>query len=147
MSSKKSRKTLKGKSVANLGLTQKSINEEAIERYNRKFAFSFEFLDRNQGQNFEDWEKDGLLVEMLNTLRDYCGKTMQENFSDKFKIYGEFPKTSKFKKPLHVPEDAQWASLHIMGKPCLAGHVDGNIFYVVFLDKNHEFYPSKKKHT
>ena len=139
--------SLKGKSNITRGLVQKSINEEAIEKYYSNFVVSFQFLDRTQGQDFEDWEKEGLLVKMLNTLRDYCCKPIQDNLGDSFKIYGEFPPNSKFTKPKHVPEDAKWASLHIQGKVCLAGTVYENIFYVVFLDKNHEFWPSKKKHT
>lgn len=139
---------IKGKSNINaLGLKQAAINNDALEKYERKFAVSFEFLDRNQGQTFEDWEKDGLLLNMLNTLRDYCKKTMEENKSDKFKEYGNFPKESKFKHPAHVPKDVSWASLHLSGRVCLGGHIYENIFYIVFLDKNHEFWISKKKHT
>lgn len=139
---------IKGKSSQNnLGLRNKAFNEEALQKYNDNFAISFEYLDRNQGQTFEDWEKEGLLVDMLNTLRDYCVKSLQENKGEKFKVYGNFPPKSKFKHPKHVPKDADWACLHISGKVCLAGHVYENIFYVVFLDKNHEFWISKLKHT
>lgn len=138
---------LKGKSELNRGLKQKSINEDAVKKYYSNFIVSFQFLDREQGQDFEDWEKEGLLLKMLNTLRDYNCKTLQENLGNNFKIYGEFPQHSKFTKPKHVPGDAKWASLHIQGKECLAGFVNENIFYVVFLDKNHEFWPTEKKHT
>lgn len=146
--SHKNRYQIKGKaSQQNLGLAKKSLNQDAIKKYNNNFIVSFEYLDRNQGQDFEDWDKEGLLVDMLNTLRDYCMKPLQESKGGKFKIYGAFPPQSKFKHPLHVPRDVDWASLHINGKVCLAGHVYENIFYVVFLDKNHEFWPSKLKHT
>ena len=138
---------IKGKSNVIRGLGRKSYNEEAIKKYYSNFVISFQFLDRTQGQDFQEWEKDGLLVKMLETIRDYCCKTMEENQGDNFKIYGEFPECSEFKKPKHVPEDSQWASLHIQGKECLAGTVYENVFYVVFLDKEHKFWPSKKKHT
>ena len=139
---------IKGKSSErNLGLSGVSQNENANIIYNKKFAVSFEYLDRNQGQTFEDWEKENLLVNMLNTLRDYCQKTMQENKGKNFKEYGCFPIKSDFKHPDHVPKDVNWASLHLTGKQCLAGHVCDNIFYVVFLDKDHRFWISEKKHT
>lgn len=139
---------IKGKSnIKALGLKQASINEDAISKWKEKLVISFQYLDRNQGQTFEDWEKEGLLINMLNTLRDYCQNTMLENKGPNFKEYGHFPKESKFKHPEHVPKDASWASLHLSGRVCLGGHIYENIFYIVFLDKNHEFWISKKKHT
>jgi hypothetical protein len=33
-------------------------------------------------------------------------------------------------------------SMHIKGLPCVAGHMVQNVFYVVFLDKHHKFFPS-----
>lgn len=139
---------IKGKSNINsLGLKQVSKNEEALEKLGNNFVVSFQYLDRNQGQTFEEWDKEGLLVNMLNTLRDYCGKTMQENKGDKFKEYGYFPPKTNFVHPKHVPQDVSWASLHLSGRVCLGGHIYENIFYVVFLDKNHEFWITEKKHT
>lgn len=146
MSSKKN--PIKGKATKRcselMGVSENSIVNDKIKR---NFVVSFEYLDRNQGQTFEDWEQEGLLVNMLNTLRDYCQKTMEENKSKSFKEYGYFPPKSNFKHPKHVPEDVSWASLHLCGKACLGGHIIENIFYVVFLDKNHEFWLTEKKHT
>jgi hypothetical protein len=48
---------------------------------------------------------------------------------------------------VHIIEDAEWASLHIKGKERIAGHIIGNVFYVVFLDKDHRFWRTEKKHT
>ncbi len=36
---------------------------------------------------------------------------------------------------------------HGQGKECIIGHFEDNIFHIVFLDKNHEFWISKKKNT
>ena len=136
------------KSQRTLGLKKGvSYNEDAMSNYKKKFAISFEYLDRNQGQTFEDWEKEGLLLNLLNTIRDYCCKTMQENKGTNFKEYGHFPSKTEFKHPKHVPKDVSWASLHLAGRPCLGGHIYENIFYVVFLDKDHKFWISEKKHT
>ena len=140
--------SIKGKSSQiNLGLGNKAFNEDALKKYEDNFIVSFKYLDRNQGQDFEDWDREGLLVDMLNTLRDYCMKPLQESKGKNFKVYGGFPPKSKFKHPQHVPKDANWASLHINGKVCLAGHIYENIFYIVFLDKNHDFWITELKHT
>lgn len=139
---------IKSKSEKNLGLKKcVSYNEDAMLNYEKKFAISFQYLDRNQGQTFEEWEKEGLLLNLLNTIRDYCQKTMQENKGPSFKEYGNFPPKTEFRHPKHVPKDASWASLHLAGKPCLGGHIYENIFYVVFLDKEHKFWVCNKKHT
>lgn len=128
-------------------LTGISANDTVNEKIKRKFVVSFEYLDRNQGQTFEEWEEAGLLVNLLNTLREYCQKTIEENKGKNFKEYGFFPPDSNFKHPKHVPNDVSWASLHLSGKVCLGGHIVENVFYVVFLDKNHEFWKVEKKHT
>lgn len=118
--SKNKNSQIKGKSgIKSLGLTKLSYNEQAIGKMGQNFVISFQYLDRNQGQDFDDWEKDGLLVNMLNTLRDYCKEPIRNQFSDKFKQYGNFPIKSKFRHPVHVPKDVNWASLHITGKACL----------------------------
>lgn len=146
--SKNRNSLLKGKSSnRNLGLAGVSKNDEAIAKSEKKFAVSFEYLDVNQGQTFEEWADEGLLINMLNTLKEYCKKTMQENKGPNFKEYGSFPTKTDFKHPKHVPKDVSWASLHIAGKPCLGGHIVENVFYVVFLDKDHRFWICEKKHT
>jgi len=88
-----------------------------------------------------------LLSVMLDKLKEYSRKTVMEAGKAGFKIYGSFPPDSSFRHPKHIAEDAVWASLHIQGKECIAGHLIDNIFYIVFLDKEHKFWPSKLKHT
>lgn len=41
-------------------------------------------------------------------------------------------------------EDVQWSSLHINGRCCLIGHIVKNTFYLIFLDKDHRFWITKK---
>ena len=45
--------------------------------------------------------------------------------------------------------EVAWGTIQRIGgqKPRLAGYVIGSVFYPVFLDKDHLFFPSKKKHT
>jgi hypothetical protein len=110
-------------------------------------VFSFKFLDASQGQSFTQWENEGLLSKMLEKFKHYSALGLDRAFSDKFKQYGSFPTTSEFKHPPTVPEDATWASMHIQNKQCVIGHTLKNVFYIVFLDGEHKFYPSEKKNT
>ena len=117
---------------------------------NENFCFSLEHYDHNQGQRFVEWEKEGLLAKAMETLEGYCkGKLISQVDGNKFTLYPSFPPKDKtnFKFPNHIPEDAHWGRIHINGKSILVGHVVRNKFYIVFLDKNHEFWISTKKHT
>lgn len=117
------------------------------DEYNENFRVSFEFLDVTQGESFQDWGKNELLTKMNQTLLEYCKKPIHKQFSSNFKEYGDFPSKSDFHYPKHVPTDVNWASLHIMGKSVLGGFITGNTFFVVFLDKDHRFWKTEKKHT
>ena len=63
------------------------------------------------------------------------------------KVYGEFPKHSEFSKPSFIEGEVEWGTIQRIGgqKPRLAGYIIGSVFYPVFLDKEHKFYPSTKK--
>lgn len=109
-------------------------------------AFCLRDIDRNQGCAVTDWANSGLLEKMVNKIVDVSCLRMEEaKLRRAVKVYGEFPQRSKFTHPNHVTQDAQWASMHIQGKQCLAGHVERNVFHVVFLDTEHGFFPSKFK--
>ena len=76
--------------------------------------------------------------------------TLQQAVSDQLiKMYGKgIPLKLSFYLPNHLPEDTEWASIRIQGKERIIGFVEkGFIFQIVFLDKEHLFYPSNKKHT
>jgi hypothetical protein len=130
----------------------KNIRKPTVkEEYDKShFVISFKHLDRNQGQTFKEWEAEKILARAVNTLSGYCHNTLQAQcHTDNFTAYGNFPPKDKtdFVFPNHVPQDAEWASMHITGKQCLVGHIFRNIFYVVFLDKNHKFWKVEKKRT
>lgn len=130
----------------------KNITKPSIkkEEDNNHLVISLKYLDKNQGQTFEDWEKNKILAHSLETLAGYCKDTLQNQCrTDSFKTYKSFPPKEKtdFYFPSHIPEDAEWASMHIKGKQCLAGHIFRNVFYIVFLDKDHRFFITEKKNT
>ncbi len=113
-------------------------------------VFSFKDFDRNQGQNFEEWEHDQLLAMAINKLRETCQMTVGQAIAQQIiKPYTKvgFPPESGFYHPKHILPDIIWCSMHIQGKECVIGYFEENIFHIVFLDKDHEFWITKKKNT
>lgn len=128
-------------------LQGKSKSEPANKKYEENFRISFQDLDEVQGQSFEEWEKDGILADAMKKIREYCRAPLRKQMGSNFKEYGAFPEPSDFSHPSHIPNDVNWASLHITGRRVLGGYVFENTFFVVFLDKNHQFWKCEKKHT
>mgnify|MGYP007069848500 CR=1 FL=1 len=124
-----------------------------------KITFNFKFFQfgDNGGQSFEDWQREEILADLNNKLKDFSGKTILELQQDRtLEIYPEYPKGSKFSPPSMLSSaKIKWARLRITGRRRLIGFflmpdksvITGaykNTFYIVFLDKNHDFAPSKK---
>ena len=143
------------------------INEKTLERKHNtrderkvkedlpKIIFSFKDFDINQippGQSYKDWQEEKLLAYMTEKFGEICKcniiEAQQQNM---IKIYDGFPNNSGFRYPQTVIRDRaiNWAVIkNIKGqKPRVVGHIIDNVFYVVFLDKEHKFSPSKLKHT
>ena len=113
-------------------------------------VLSFKHFDLNQGQSFEEWEKENLLALAVNRLRQVCELTVaQAGAGQVIKQYTKvgFPPNSAFKHPKHVMPDVTWSCMHIQGKECVIGFFEDNVFHIVFLDKNHEFWKTEKKNT
>lgn len=87
---------------------------------------------------------------LVTMFIDVCACTRPEAEQKKLlKVYGEFPAKSQFKIPKHIIGEVEWDTIQRIGgqKPRLAGYFIGSVFYPVFLDKDHLFFGSKKKHT
>lgn len=113
-------------------------------------VFSFRDFDRNQGQSFEEWENERLLALAISKVREICQLTVGQATAQKIiKPYTKvgFPPDSGFVHPKHVLPDVIWCSMHIQGKECVIGYFEDNVFQIVFLDKDHEFWKTKKKNT
>jgi len=113
-------------------------------------VFGFKDIDKSQGEDYAEWELRKLLSKMLDRFSGLCRMTLQEAVTSQIiKIYGKgLPQASAFKIPNHLPDDTEWVSIRIQGKERIIGYIEkGFIFQVVFLDKEHLFYPSKKKKT
>ncbi len=136
---------------------------------NRSYiSFNFKYFTYGDGygQSFEEWEKDQLLSDLCEKLKAFSGKSRTELIQDRIlEIYNiGYPKGSEFKKPNALMGiDIDWARFRIDGKKRLIGFFMKNygltdeggaekenyrdVFYVVFLDKEHQFAPAPKKHT
>jgi hypothetical protein len=140
------------------------FREKKVASYKREFkkidlkegkkepfiVISFKNFDINQGQSFEVWQAEELLALAIQKLRSLCEYTIpQATNLGILKIYTKvpFPPESGFSHPKHVPDDVDWSSMHVGNKPCIIGYFEDNIFHIVFLDKEHEFWISKKKNT
>lgn len=126
---------------------KKSQQELNDEKY---FTLSFRHLDKVQGNNLYEWEQNTRLAHTIEVLAGYCNDTvLNQTDGKKFTIYGNFPPSDKtdYTFPNQVPEDAEWARIHINGLQCVIGHIVQNVFYVVFLDGEHKFWKSKLKNT
>jgi len=119
----------------------------APEKAPAEFCISLKHWDSSQGQSFDQWEESCLLSKLLNRWHAHSSKPILQCLDKKFHRYGPFPPDSEFTHPKHVPPDAVWASMHIQNKECVGGHIIGNVFYVVFLDWDHKFWPVEKKNT
>lgn len=110
-----------------------------------KLLFSLEFLIDNtgEGQTFEEWQKLGHIADMNEMMRHLGKFTCEEALQDgSIKQYKKWPSHSEFTTPKHLP-DKNWGCMHITKKSreVVAGFLEDNVFYMVFLDKEHLFYP------
>ncbi|UAM97949.1 hypothetical protein K8354_16930 [Polaribacter litorisediminis] len=113
-------------------------------------TLSFRHLDKTQGNSLYEWEQSIQLAHTIEVLAGYCNDTvLNQTDGKKFTIYGNFPPPEKtdFFFPKHIPEDAEWARIHINGLQCVIGHIIHNVFYIVFLDGLHKFWKSTLKNT
>lgn len=117
-------------------------------------TFSFKDLVENQPidspESLALWHDNNLLRPLINRLNDLSKLTRHEaEKQQQIKIYGEIPQKSHFTHPEHVAENVDWGVIKAVGgqKRVVAGYIMENTFYIVFLDSEHKFWPTEKKHT
>lgn len=151
---KKSKFDNKFKSTAALDCRTANVrNERKVNDEQPKLSLNFKDFDFNQcppGQTLEKWQEEKMLDKLMRKFIDVCACTRPEALQKGLlKVYGDFPANSKFKIPSYIQGDVEWGTIQRIGgqKPRLAGHIIDSVFYPVFLDKDHLFFPSTKKHT
>lgn len=129
---------------------QNNREERLVKDIQPLLCFSlkdFDFTQCPPGQSFEEWQKEELLAYLMTKIGYICQCSVPEAVQKKFiKIYNDFPPRSDFKSPKFIEGDVKWAVImDIKGqKARVAGHIIDNVFYIVFLDRDHLFYKMKK---
>ena len=118
-----------------------------------KIAFNFKFFTygADSGQSFEEWQRDDLFI--VGAWDDVLEIGIELLQDKTLEIYSEYPKGSKFTQPpMLTSAQIEWCRLRLTGRRRLIGFFYKvsdvsykNIFYIVFLDKNHDFAPSRQK--
>ena len=134
---------------------KENFREEKVKTQDKnKIVFSFKDFDHTQPQhnpqNFTSWENDKTLAKLMESLKELTKKTFQEAEREGIITrYNTFPENSDFTCPKYIDEDACWAVIKkISGQKSRAvGYIVDNIFYLVFLDKDHKFWKTSKKNT
>lgn len=132
--------------------------EDALSYLNKRPSWRFSRCDMEH----EKWSvfQDGVLRDdIIEKLKSYEGMTwgeIQQASGGKAEGNGNnshFENVSDFIKEaqkrideLKLYED-QLFSLRLKGKPRLYGIIDNGVFDVIWYDKEHEIYKSKKKHA
>ncbi|TXD48138.1 hypothetical protein [Polaribacter sp. IC063] len=112
---------------------------------NLKFSFEDFCSKQKYSSSFSDWQKIGLLSKAMETMHGYCNSPIKYD-GTKCSLYNDFPSKydTLFDYPEHVTPDASWVRIHVNGPAVIVGHIIQNTFFVVFLDKTHKFYLTKK---
>ena len=116
------------------------------------FNFKFFRSGEKYGEKFEEWEQEAILADLNNKLKNFSGKTKEVLLMDgTLEIYKHYPLGSRFEQPKALKSlSINWARLRITGRRRLIGFFMQeymsekfrNIFYIVFLDKEHKFAPN-----
>lgn len=88
-----------------------------------RFNFKFYSFGDKQGESFEEWEKEQILAELNNKLKDYCSKSKIELINDSIlELYSNYPVDSGYDMPKALDGmNVQWARLSITGRRRLIG--------------------------
>lgn len=135
-----------------------------VRRLSNNITFNLKYFQSGDGsgQSFEEWQKDEILADLNNKLKSFSEKKKHELLMDgTLELYTSYPKDSLFDRPRALKDvEIKWARLRLTGARRLIGFFIPDrmlvnvsdesqclkdVFYIVFLDKNHDFAPYTKK--
>ncbi len=127
---------------------RKQGKRAAVEKKQKNITFSFSKHIKAEGQTIKEWEDLkllGLLLERIKNLGQYSALQVRQKKWIKEYHKVNFPLGSGFTEPKHI-FDVTWAVMHVTpkSKEVVIGYIKDEVFYIVFLDKDHLFWPSKK---
>jgi hypothetical protein len=129
---------------------QDKLENKKPSKHDSFFNYTTRQLDINQGQRFEEWQKEGLLGKLMEHLRGMEQSPISNHKDTKMlHTYPSWPpdKKTEYHFPKHISPDAVWARIKIQGSVVVVGHIVRDVFNIVFLDKEHKWYKVDKKHT
>ena len=126
---------------------RKQGKRDPVPPKKRVITFSLSKQIKGEGQTIEEWDKEGLLAKLLLRIK-YVGQhsvnivRQKQYIKEYHKV--DFPPNSKFTHPKHIV-NVTWAVMHITpkSKEVVVGYIEDDVFNIVFLDKDHKFWPSK----
>lgn len=113
----------------------------------RVINFNLSKIVPDPGQTLEEWNEEGLLLKLNERMKVVGALSREEVLHQRIlKEYSSkegFPANSKFIKPTYLNPE-RWAVMHLTNKSIevVAGYIENDIFYIVFLDKDHHFWPT-----
>lgn len=125
---------------------RKAGTRQAVGEKKRTITFSWEKIDTVQGQSILEWENEKLLSQLCTRMQQIgqyeASVALAKQLIKQYTQIG-FPPDSKFDIPRHVTPTF-WAVIHITPKSreVVVGYIENDVFYIVFLDKLHHFWPS-----
>lgn len=124
----------------------KLVNKKELLPSDSNIVFSFSDFDSTQGTSIKDFCSK-YCENLLERFQHYSKLTISTAQQHGLTIYGNFPKNSEFNFPSYVSPEANWAKFDLGNVPRIIGHIVHNIFFVIFFDGDHQFFPSEKKNT
>ncbi len=118
------------------------------------YSISFKYFkdtDIDPAQSINTWKSEDRILDMLLSLKDISSNNATIVQTTRLTLYGEYPSKDKneFPMPADLPSDIKWGTIQNIGgqKARIAGFLKDNIFYLVYLDKNHRFWITKPKNS
>jgi hypothetical protein len=145
---------------SNYERVQGSWSKKGSKEDSPKVLLSFEFLDITQGQSLKQWSNDNDLLLKLTEMYAALNKlTLRQALIEKYIIEYDIDDNKKFasnnmpldsawKYPKILPNKrVKWCKIRLGSTRRIIGYLESNVFYAVFLDKDHEFYPTEPNNT
>lgn len=122
-----------------------------IASNDRFLSVSFKYLSDvdGVGQSIATWKEDGSLNDLVDKLVYLTSNGVTKVMSDGIVTnYSRFPDSdvNDFKCPDNISKEEDWGVIKNIGgqKRRVAGFLKDNIFYVVFLDRDHLFWKTRR---
>lgn len=142
----------RGKSLRSSSRNEETRTSKSADKTTDRFiSVSFRYFHNvdDVGQSITTWREDGSLPDLIEKLTYLTASGITKVISDGvFTNYTRFPEptVNDFKCPDGISGDEDWGVIKNIGgqKRRVAGFLRDNVFYIVFFDRDHRFWKSKR---